>query len=94
MWSLDSCKIAYFKYDFYKESSKLNTSHMVPIKECLFFNVLHIFECEKWLVFVMSGHTELLPILNPLHILKHISLKLSLISIAPLYHRFSPIPKA
>lgn len=30
---------------------------MVPIKKCLFFNVLRKLECEKWLTFVIFGHT-------------------------------------
>lgn len=57
MWSLDYCKIAYFQYDFSKESSKIKSSHMVHTKKCLFFNVLHTNECKKWLVFIVFGHT-------------------------------------
>lgn len=55
MWSLDYYKIAYFQYGFCKESSKINTFHMVPTKKFLFFNILSIYGCEKWLIFVVSS---------------------------------------
>ena len=35
MLSMDCSKMVHFQYDFYKESSKINTSHMVPIHQIL-----------------------------------------------------------
>lgn len=48
--------MAHSQYDFYKESSKIKSSHMVPMEKWLFCKVLGTYECEKWLVFVVSGH--------------------------------------
>lgn len=31
---------------------------MVHIKKCLFYNVLAYIGCEKWLIFVVLGHTR------------------------------------
>lgn len=58
MWSLDYYKIAYFQYDFCKESCKINTSHMAHIKKCLFFNVFSIYGVRKMTYFrcAWSGH--------------------------------------
>lgn len=48
----------YFQYDFCKESSKINTSHMAHIKKCLFFNVFSIYGVRKMAYFrcAWSGH--------------------------------------
>lgn len=45
------------QHDFYKESSKIKGSHMVPMKKWLFYKDLRTYKCEKWLVFVVFGHT-------------------------------------
>lgn len=60
MWSLDGCKIVYFQYDFFKESSKIKAYHVIPIMKCLFFNVFSIYVVQKmaYLRYVLSGHIE------------------------------------
>lgn len=67
-----------FQFINHKESSKINTSHMVHIKKCLFFKNFGKYAGEKMTYFryVWSGHVS------------SVSFNLSLISIAFAYTRF------